>query len=81
VAEIAKETFMQQLHFDNIQIGGEIPSVQKNMTQEVINRWAKIAKDFNPLHTNPEHAKTTRFGGTIAHGYISLCYLNQMMVE
>ena len=72
---------MEKLYFENIEVGDDLPPVEKTMTQEIINRWAEIAQDYNLLHVDPEYAKTTRFGGTIAHGYISVCYLNEMMTN
>ena len=39
----------------------------KTVTQEMINHYADAAEDHNPLHIDPEFAKTTRYGGTIAH--------------
>ena len=38
-----------------------------------------MSTDFNPLHVDPEFAKKTRFGGTIAHGHIALSFLCEMM--
>lgn len=72
---------MVKISFKEIKIGDEIPPVKKTMTQETINKWAEIAQDYNPLHVDVEYAKTTRFGGTIAHGYIALSYLNEMMTD
>ena len=67
------------MKFDEISIGDSIPSLQKEITQEVIDRWAEVSTDFNPLHVDPEFAKKTRFGGTIAHGHIALSFLCEMM--
>lgn len=67
------------MKFDEISIGDSIPSLQKKITQEVIDRWAEVSTDFNPLHVDPEFAKKTRFGGTIAHGHIALSFLCEMM--
>ncbi len=67
------------MKFEQISVGDPFPSLQKEITQEVINRWAEVSTDYNPLHVDPEFAKTTRFGGTIAHGHIALSFLCEMM--
>ena len=67
------------MRFEELSVGDSIPSLQKEITQEVINRWAEVSTDFNPLHVDPEFAKKTRFGGTIAHGHIALSFLCEMM--
>ncbi|MBQ9635111.1 MAG: MaoC family dehydratase, partial [Acidaminococcaceae bacterium] len=38
----------------------------KQVTQEMICNYADAAEDHNPLHVDPEFARTTRYGGTIA---------------
>ncbi len=54
---------------------------EKNVTQDMINRYADAAGDHNPLHIDPEFAKTTRYGGTIAHGMLSLAFIQELMVR
>jgi len=65
--------------FEAIAIGEAIPPVEKTVTQEMINRWAEVSTDYNPLHVDPEFAKRTKFGGTIAHGHIALSFFCEMM--
>lgn len=72
---------MAKIRFEDIKVGDSVPALEKHMTQEIINKWAAVSGDYNPLHVDLEFAKTTRFGGTIAHGYISLSYLNEMMTR
>jgi 3-hydroxybutyryl-CoA dehydratase len=67
------------MQFEEISVGDSIPALQKQITQEVINCWAEVSTDYNPLHVDPEFAKKTRFGGTIAHGHIALSFLCEMM--
>ena len=50
----------------------------KNVTQEMINHYADAAEDHNPLHIDPEFAKTTRYGGTIAHGMLSVAFIQEL---
>jgi 3-hydroxybutyryl-CoA dehydratase len=59
--------------------GAELAPVVKEITQEKINRYALASGDGNPLHTDPEFAAKTMFGGTIAHGMLILAYLSEMM--
>jgi 3-hydroxybutyryl-CoA dehydratase len=64
-----------------VQAGDLLPVIEKQIDQDRILRWAKISGDFNRLHVDPEYAKQTRFGGTIAHGPMSLAFLNELMME
>jgi acyl dehydratase len=51
------------------------PTEWREMTQEQINQFAGLTGDHNFLHVDPERAKSTPFGGTIAHGFLSLSLL------
>lgn len=42
------------------------------MTQERVNEFADVTDDHNFIHVDVERAKQTPFGGTIAHGYLTL---------
>lgn len=46
------------------------------VTQERINQFADATLDHQFIHVDPERAKTdTPFGGTIAHGFLTLSLL------
>lgn len=47
---------------------GSYGEVVHCFSQEEVNLFATMCGDNNPLHNNPEFAKTTMFGGTIVHG-------------
>ena len=40
--------------------------------QETINKFADATGDHQFIHVNPEMAKMTPFGTTIAHGFLTL---------
>lgn len=61
------------------QVGDPLPAVAMTITQETIDRYARASGDFNPIHVDPAFAQRSPFGGTIAHGLLSLAFLSQMM--
>ncbi|HVI01535.1 MAG TPA: SDR family NAD(P)-dependent oxidoreductase, partial [Enhygromyxa sp.] len=42
------------------------------LTQADVERFAAASGDHNPLHVSPAYARTTAFGGPIAHGVLGL---------
>jgi acyl dehydratase len=42
------------------------------VTQEKIDEFARVTGDDQWIHIDPERAKASPFGGTIAHGYYTL---------
>ncbi|HEU6441764.1 MAG TPA: MaoC family dehydratase [Microvirga sp.] len=66
------------LHPDSLQalIGQEVGvSPWRRIGQEQIDRFAKATDDYQFIHVDPERAKNTIFGGTIAHGFLTLSLL------
>ena len=47
------------------------------MNQERINVFADVTEDHQFIHINEEAAKQTPFGGTIAHGFLTLSMLSK----
>ncbi len=43
-----------------------------DVTQQDIDTFAQVTGDDQFIHVDPERAKETPFGGTIAHGYYTL---------
>ena len=46
------------------------------VTQEDVNTFADVTRDQQFIHTDPVKAAETPFGGTIAHGFLSLSMLS-----
>lgn len=55
-------------------IGQEFgPSPWRQVTQDDVTRFAELTDDLNWIHVDPERAANEGpFGGTIAHGYLTL---------
>ncbi|MDO8495892.1 MAG: MaoC family dehydratase [bacterium] len=49
---------------------GESASFSEVITREKIIEFARVSGDTNPIHLDPEYAKTTRFKRCIAHGVL-----------
>ena len=56
-------------------IGKESVSDWVEVTQEMINKFADATGDHQFIHIDPERAKQTPFGTTIAHGFLTLSLL------
>ena len=51
------------------------------MSQERINQFAEATGDHQFIHVNEEMAKMTPFGGTIAHGFLTLSLIPLLTME
>ncbi len=56
-----------------------VPPVVRTLTQEQLQAYADASHDHNPIHIDPEFARSTPFGGTIAHGMLVLALIGEMM--
>ena len=64
-------------------VGEEVGvSPWREVTQEMIDKFADATDDHQFIHTDPVRAAAeTPFGGTIAHGFLSLSLLSAMAYE
>ncbi len=49
--------------------------------QDRIDLFAKATDDHQWIHVDPERAKDGPFGGTIAHGYLTMSLVNRFLPE
>ena len=49
--------------------------------QARIDAFADVIEDHQFIHVDPERAAATRFGGTIAHGFLTLSMLSAMAYD
>lgn len=59
--------------------GDTAPSLERVVTQDIIDRYAKASGDHNPIHVDPDYAAKGPFGRTIAHGLMTLTYAAEML--
>ncbi len=49
--------------------------------QAAIDAFADVTQDHQFIHTDPEAAAMTPFGGTVAHGFLTLSLLSRMAAD
>jgi acyl dehydratase len=54
------------------------PSDWLLIDQDRVNQFASATNDHQFIHTDPERAAQTQFGGTIAHGFLTLSMLSHL---
>ncbi|WP_337918381.1 MaoC family dehydratase [Pseudaminobacter soli (ex Zhang et al. 2022)] len=63
-------------------IGQEVVSPWREVTQAMIDQFADATDDHQFIHCDPERAaRETNFGGTIAHGFLTLSLLSATAFE
>lgn len=55
------------------------PSDWLLIDQQRINQFAEATNDFQFIHVDPEKAAASAFGGTIAHGFLSLSLVSHLV--
>ena len=65
-----------------VAVGTELgTSGWREITQEHVNLFAESTGDHQWIHVDPERAADGPFGGTIAHGYLTLSLAPVLMTE
>ena len=58
------------MHFEEFEVGLEIETAARTITETDIVNFAGLSGDFNFIHTNAHAAKDTPFGQRVAHGML-----------
>lgn len=62
-------------------IGDSLPTLTKRITREKIDQYEEILGIGNPVHFDEEYARSTPFGGVIAHGLMSVAYISESLMK
>lgn len=63
---------------EDLSIGMEA-SYEREVTEEMVVKFAELSGDTNPVHMDEEFAKNTRFKGRIAHGLLTASFLSTVL--
>ncbi|MFX1525788.1 MAG: MaoC family dehydratase [Promethearchaeota archaeon] len=61
---------LEPVKYEDYKIG-DSAEFTKTITEKDVMTFAEVTGDFNPIHVNPEFAKTQMFGKQVAHGALS----------
>ena len=64
--------------FDEIPIG-HAKNFSVKIDEEMLDSFANISGDFNPLHMDEQYAKTTQFKGRVCHGMLLASFLSRLI--
>ncbi len=68
-----------QVHFEDINEGDEIPTLVKNCSTQQLVQWAAASGDFYQIHYDPDFARSTGLKGLIVHGALKNAFLGQLL--
>ena len=69
---------MQGLYFDELSLGQSAETSQVVGAAD-IEAFAAVSGDVNPVHLDEAYARTTPFGGRIAHGMLAAAYISAVI--
>ena len=64
--------------FENLFVGQKA-NFFKKIDSTLVNDFAKISGDFNPLHMSDEYASTTNFEKRVCHGMLLASFFSQLV--
>ena len=69
---------MSGVFLEDLVVGQRVQR-RRVVTAADIEAFAAVTGDDNPVHLDEAYAKTTRFGGRIAHGMLSAGYISAVL--
>jgi acyl dehydratase len=65
----------------SVAVGDEMTSLARTVTQDQINAYAEASGDHNPIHVDPDFARSVGLPGTIAHGLLDMGILTEAVAR
>jgi 3-hydroxybutyryl-CoA dehydratase len=73
MTEICEEHKLEEIEI------GQKRNFSVKITESMVNEFAKISGDFNPLHMDEQYAKSTKFGRRVCHGMLLASFFSKMI--
>ncbi len=69
----------QQVYWEDVKEGDEIPQLKKNCSTQQLVLWAAASGDFYQIHYDQDFARATGLKGIIVHGALKNAFLGQLL--
>jgi len=71
----------EQICWEDIEVGSELPTLEKIADSLMLVKWAGASGDFNPHHYEDAFGQSQGTGGTIVHGLLKHAWLIQLVTN
>ncbi len=62
------------LYFEEFEVGVEMRTRGRTITEADLVQFAALTGDFNPMHTDAEYSQDSFMGQRVAHGMLTISY-------
>lgn len=69
----------EQVYFEDVNEGDEIPRLVKNCSTQQLVQWAAGSGDFYQIHYDKDFAQSTGLKNIIVHGALKHAFLGQLL--
>ena len=71
----------QGMFFEEFEVGQEITSPGRTITEADVVTFAGVSGDSNSIHTDAEYAKDSAFGQRVAHGLLGISIVSGLAMR
>ena len=71
----------EQLYYEDITAGSEIPPLVKHPTTQQLVMWAGASTDYYQIHYDKDFAQSKGLPGVIVHGQLACSFLGQLTTD
>jgi acyl dehydratase len=65
----------------SVAVGDEMTPLSRTVEQDQISAYAQASGDHNPIHVDPDFARSVGLPGTIAHGLLDMAILTEAVAR
>ena len=71
----------EQVYYEDVTIGSEIPILTKEPTTRQLVMWAGASGDYYAIHYDQDFARSKGLPGVIVHGQLVASFLGQLITD
>ena len=71
----------RQIYYEDVEVGSELPSLEKNPTTSQLVQYAGASGDFYQIHYDKDFALANQLPGVILHGALKNAFLGELMTD